>query len=109
MDNIQIPQDKLNQLASAGVSKLASKIGLKDPGSLALAQSLGQKGAGMLGKLAGKKLGKFRKLVGFKTGGLIVMQDSSAPAKRGRGRPKGSVAPVKKRGPGRPKGSKNKK
>jgi hypothetical protein len=100
MSAVQIPQDKLNQLASTGVSKLANKIGLKDTDTLALAQNLGQKGAGMLGKFANKKLGKFRKLVGFKAGGVIVMKDvgaGSAPKSKAKGKR------------GRPKGSKNKK
>lgn len=94
---MSVPQDKLNSLASTGVSKLANKVGLKDADTLALAQNLGQKGAGMLGKFANKKIGKFKKLIGFKAGGVIVMKDVSAPKSKAKGKR------------GRPKGSKNKK
>ena len=86
MSDSIVSQSQLNKLAEMGVGKLASRVGLKNKDALGLAHKLGQKGAGILGKLAGKKL---KGLVGMKKGGSVP---KSAPKKRGR-----------------PKGSKNKK
>lgn len=97
MSDSIVSQAQLNKLAEIGVGKLAGKVGLKNKEALGLAQKLGQKGAGALGRFAGKKL---RGLVGFKKGGLIVMKEMGSG---------GGSAPPPARKRGRPKGSKNKK
>ena len=82
MGDSVVSQAQLNKLAEMGVGKLASKVGLKNADAISLAHKYAKKGAGLLGKLASKKL---RAVTGMKKGGTVQ------PAKRGPGRPKGST------------------